>query len=198
MRCDDAAPGQYSMEREGRMDKETKSCHFCGEEILAVAQKCKHCGSSLDSPLKLSKGFGGSILGTPIVIGLLALVIVSELSDSQAGLLLANTMIFLCIGLTAIFIALEVRKARSLQPAPASTGPFIWFIATCLIWGIAYPFYAWKRQEYGYRKRLWSGLCVTLFFVVSMATTIALLEERKNTPQQQFRDLINEMELEGW
>lgn len=180
------------------MDKETKSCHFCGEEILAVAQKCKHCGSSLDAPVKLSKGFGGGILGTPIIIGLLALVIVSGLPDSQAGLLLTNTMIFLCIGLTAIFIALEVRKARSLQPAPASTGPLIWFIATCLIWGIAYPFYAWKRQEYGYRKRLWSGLCVTLFFVISMAATIAQLEERSNTPQQQFRDLINEMESQGW
>lgn len=27
---------------------EVKSCAFCGEEILAVAVKCKHCGSMLD------------------------------------------------------------------------------------------------------------------------------------------------------
>jgi hypothetical protein len=27
---------------------ETKKCRFCGEEILAVAIKCKHCGSMLD------------------------------------------------------------------------------------------------------------------------------------------------------
>jgi hypothetical protein len=26
----------------------TKACEFCGEQILAVAKKCKHCGSMLD------------------------------------------------------------------------------------------------------------------------------------------------------
>lgn len=29
--------------------EETKKCHYCGEEILAVAKKCKHCGEWLDS-----------------------------------------------------------------------------------------------------------------------------------------------------
>lgn len=32
--------------------KETKNCPYCGEEILAVAKKCKHCGEWLDKTSK--------------------------------------------------------------------------------------------------------------------------------------------------
>jgi hypothetical protein len=34
---------------------QTKSCEFCGEEILAVAKKCKHCGEILDASLREEK-----------------------------------------------------------------------------------------------------------------------------------------------
>jgi len=33
----------------GEKQQKSKSCPFCGEEILAVATKCKHCGSELKS-----------------------------------------------------------------------------------------------------------------------------------------------------
>lgn len=31
------------------MEQETKKCPFCGEEILAVAKKCKHCGEWINN-----------------------------------------------------------------------------------------------------------------------------------------------------
>ena len=37
--------------------EKTERCPYCGEEILAIAKKCKHCGEWLDEthPLKETK-----------------------------------------------------------------------------------------------------------------------------------------------
>jgi predicted RNA-binding Zn-ribbon protein involved in translation (DUF1610 family) len=36
-------------------NQKTKACPFCGEEILVVAKKCKHCKEMLDVVLRASE-----------------------------------------------------------------------------------------------------------------------------------------------
>ena len=98
--------------------RETKNCPYCGEEILAVAKKCKHCGEWLDEttirkPLSfimqpIFQRFWGNIsfrncllilLGTYILLGLikflgnLPLTIVAEIIRAFVGVEMALLVI---------------------------------------------------------------------------------------------------------
>ena len=44
----------------------TKQCPYCGEEILAVAKKCKHCGEWLTEDVKPEKQIPCPICGEPV------------------------------------------------------------------------------------------------------------------------------------
>jgi predicted Zn finger-like uncharacterized protein len=35
--------------------EETKRCDFCGEKVLSIAKKCKHCGETLDIILRTAE-----------------------------------------------------------------------------------------------------------------------------------------------
>ena len=37
------------------MEQQTKNCPYCGEEIMAIAKKCKHCGEWLVKPQDLER-----------------------------------------------------------------------------------------------------------------------------------------------
>jgi hypothetical protein len=67
---------------------ETKRCPYCGEEILAVAVKCKHCGSTIGGPssaikkqLKMRTSF--KIVGILIVM-IFAIPVIYNLSNNRS------------------------------------------------------------------------------------------------------------------
>lgn len=60
------------------MKKEVKNCPQCGEEVLIIAKKCKHCGSDLrTSFVKHPTGY--------ILLIFLALILLFILSSSGSG-----------------------------------------------------------------------------------------------------------------
>lgn len=46
--------------------EEKKRCPYCGEEILAIARKCKHCGEWLDTPPTTNKTRSCPVCGEDI------------------------------------------------------------------------------------------------------------------------------------
>lgn len=70
------------------MSNEIKQCPYCGEDILAVAKKCKHCGEWLDKdnkkiPIKIDIKKIGTIFISILVIVLVGFLISSTATSSH-------------------------------------------------------------------------------------------------------------------
>jgi len=80
----------------------TKSCPYCGEQILAAAQKCRHCGSMLYGP-----GAGRSAAApAPAAQGL---------NDGIKSIIFGGVGFVVCglAGPVAIYYALRARQVES-------------------------------------------------------------------------------------
>lgn len=146
--------------------EKVKRCPFCGEEILAIAKKCKHCGSYLGKRQTLPKptvDFGIFLLAIPVIATMLILFWVSGMNllqspDSKITIIMLATILG-----TALVAAMEANKIGMISDRKKGTySPTAWFFIIALIWIIGYPVYLYKRKYYGLPNRLIAGILVAL------------------------------------
>jgi len=187
-------------ERRNRMTEETKRCIFCGEEILAVAKKCKHCGSDLENEgseevvsSKPSADYGVFLLAIPVCATMLIWFWVSGMNLLQSpGDTMALIMIATVLG-TAIIASMEASKVgMKSDRKKGSSGPTTWFFAITLFWIIGYPLYLFKRRKYGLKNRLLSGILVALVFIGSFITMYSAIEDKKAEVRGNLERLENQ------
>ncbi len=182
------------------MSNEIKDCPYCGEEILAVAKKCKHCNSELDlevTTLEIKKSevdYGTLLLAIPIITSLLIWIWVSGMSLLQSpGGTLSLLMLTTILG-TALVASMEASKVGMKSDRKKGTySPTAWFFIITFMWIIGYPIYLYKRKHYGLKNRLLAGVVITLIFIGSYGAMNASIEEATAQMQGEFHNLQREL-----
>lgn len=183
------------------MTEEVKACPLCGESILAVAKKCKHCGSTIDGSEqgsaasdKPAANYESILLAIPIISTVLIWFWVSGMNLLQSPGDTMNLIMIVTILGTAITAAMEASKVgMSSDRVKGTQGPVGWFFVFILLWFIAYPYYLFKRKHYGLANRLVAGILVMLIFIGSFSAMSAAIEKKKAEVRGNLEQLQNNL-----
>ena len=171
----------------------TKPCPMCGEKILVVAKKCKHCGEYLDGRKAVSassqapnsvpsNSLGIIILLLPVASAALMWFWISSMNLLQNPTSTLDGILIVTILLTAGLISTEASQLGMGKPlgGKKTTGPIGWFLCTLLLWIVAYPGYLFWRSKYGLKNYIVGGIASALVFL-SVAAMLTYAIERQRS-----------------
>lgn len=185
------------------MSEEIKRCPFCGEEILAIANKCKHCGSNLEEgassvPAAIPRqaaDYGMFLLAIPVIATLLIWFWVSSMNLLQSPSSTMDMIMLATILGTAIVAAMEASSAGMKSDSDKGTySPTAWFFIITFLWVVGYPVYLFKRKHFGLADRLVAGILVALIFVGSWGLMYSVIEREKAKIQNGLEQMTKQME----
>ena len=146
------------------IEGEHKACLYCGEQILAVAVRCKHCGSDVGGERVVAAeqpaDYGIALITIPIAGALLLWFWVGNMLLIQSPGAYGWLVVISAIGGTAVLATIEDGKARGSQD-------FKWLVSLALVWLIAYPAYLRKRAEHGLSDLMVPGICAAAALITS-------------------------------
>jgi hypothetical protein len=173
---------------------------MCGEQIVAAAKKCKHCGEFLDgtgkqvAPEKKLTDYGLFLIMVPCLGALLNLFWIGNMRLIDGPMAMLQLIAVLVVVGTAIIAATEASSLGFGKDPNASklerTSPVLWFFGFLILWVWEYPRYLRVRSHFGVKNLFIPGLCVMLFFVGSSLFMALAVFEKQNEFQDNLRTLF--------